>query len=239
MEERDLFDKQLNELWDNIKKTRQEIEEVETQISNTYQHTSDTYTKVEDQEYRKDILILKKQLESLKEEVKIRSENYEINMKKYIDQQSLILTSDWMVKQREKLIKRRLKEGISIKNDKERCEKLINDCFKIAQEFCKIAKSEGEEIKSSKSANEKKKKKKKKKKAEILIKALGLDALSEHFKYFSLTPPKDQKDLEESISLLKTKLSEINNRKLTEIIGIEYGDFGSLSSTNSAWSYDK
>lgn len=187
---------------------------------------------------------MKEQLEELiKEKQKLKVE-YDNSVKEYIEQQSLILTIEWIEKQKEKLIKRRAKEAAIIKMDKDRCEKLMGDCLNIAQEYKKVYSPECvEEDKESAvnqtSTNKKKKSKKRKKKKEIIIGAVALDALAENFKYFSIPPPKKKEDLEKSIKLLDDKLKEINNKKLTETIGIEYEDYENHSTNTSAWSYTK
>jgi len=166
--------------------------------------------------------------------------DYNNSIKEYMDQQNLILTSDWIEKQKEKLLKRRAKEAAIIKMDKDKCEKLIDDCLRIEQEYRKISlPEENKEIAHVQTNNKKKKSKKRKKKKEMIIGAVALDALAEQFKYFSLPPPKKKEDLEKSITQLKERLNEINNKKLTETIGTEYEDFENYSANISAWSYAK
>lgn len=219
----------------------QEMSEVEALIAKTY--TTDPGSKdnkEEDKEDRRDIVYLKEQLEELIKEKQELKVEYDTSVREYIDQQSLILTVEWIEKQKEKLIKRRAKEAAIIKMDRDKCEKLIKDCFNIAQEYKKVYSPEEEKDSVvNQTSTKKKKNKKRKKKKEIIIGAVALDALSEHFKYFSIPPPKKKEDLEKSIKQLEDKLKEINNKRLTETIGIEYEDYENHSTNVSAWSYAK
>ncbi len=176
-------------------------------------------------EERKDVAVLQKQLDDLQKEKQAKIFEHQSHMNAYLAQQSQILTGEWIAKKKAQLLKKRIKEAGAIKADKEKCEKLIEDCEKIAEQFSQI--NSAEETKKvvstdpPKSAKEKKKKKKKKKKAETLIGALGLDTLREQFEYFSISAPKKKEDLPAAIHQLNSKLGEIKSRRLTEVIGEE------------------
>lgn len=217
------------------------MSEVESLIANAHQDYPSNNSKEEDKEERKDIVYLKKQLEELiKEKQELKAE-YNNKIKEYIEQQSQVLTCDWIEKQKEKLLKRRAKETALIKVDREKCEKLIDGCLKIAREYKQVCSPEEDKgpplSQAASQTTNKKKSRKRKKKKEVLIGAVALDVLAESFKYFSIAPPKKKEDLEKSIEQLRAKLNEINGRKLTETIGIGHEDFESHSANSSGWSY--
>lgn len=221
-------------MWEKISKLTKQITDVEASIDEYYKNkekvTKNINSKIN--EDRKDVLHLKRQiieLEKKKQEIKSR---LEIKMKKYHDQQSKILTRDWIIKSKKRLLKCQVKEAAEIKLDKERCERLIKDTQIILGKFSKLKKADINDTLIIPIYSGKEKKKKKKHKEEILIDALRLDALREEFEYFDISPPEDENELELATTQLNNKLQEIISRPLTEVIGIDDAEIDSISFAN-------
>ena len=223
------------------------MEETEKFIKTVHQGASGSVSKSAAaegaKEERKDVAMLEKQLSDLQKAKKENVAEFDMEMQLYMEQQSQIRTGEWIANRKALLLKKRSKEAATIKMEKEKCEKLIGNCQKIAQQFNEICAPEEDKkaitpgLEQSQSAKEKKKKKKKKKKAETLIGALGLDTLREEFEYFSISSPKKKEDLGSALTQLQLKLNEINNRPLTETLGIGTADIDNDSLSVSSLSF--
>jgi len=196
-------------LWKSIKEVTEEVERIEKLIAKSG----------ENKEERKDVGSFRRQLHELEAIRREKNAEWEAEQEKYMEQQKKIIRREWILRQKKKLLKLRMKETASIKAKKEQCEKLIKNCYLIL----KNVNVPGDYVLKFQASKNKKKKKK----------DLTLDELRDQFESLSISPPEEMQDLEECIAQLREKLEEINSRPLTEVLGVERT--GNSSSDNS-WS---
>eukprot|EP00826_Nyctotherus_ovalis_P005348 TRINITY_DN11206_c0_g1_i4.p1 TRINITY_DN11206_c0_g1~~TRINITY_DN11206_c0_g1_i4.p1 ORF type:complete len:219 (+),score=66.09 TRINITY_DN11206_c0_g1_i4:721-1377(+) len=215
MEEQEQVEEEYNKLWSKITTITEEIRKVERLMVRAGEKFLNT-----DKEERKDIANLRRELHELEEKKRVRKAEWEAEVREYTKQQRQILTREWILRQKRKLLKRRVKEAAAIRAEKEQCEKLIKSCYLIL----KSVNVSGDYVLKFQSAKRKKKKRKE---------PLGLDKLKDQFECLSISAPEGIQDLEECIVQLKERLSEINARPLTETLEV---DGGKNSSSEYSWS---
>jgi len=240
------LERQKSDYWDQINKLKKEIEGVEMMRKKAHEAKKE-FQMEEDKEENKKVTLLNNELKELYRKRDDRRELFKIGIRAYEAQQSQIATYNWIAKQKEKLIKIRLKEDNLKKIERDKCQKLLEACANIQTQYTHIQGQEEDdkqmkEVKkdtkkdkeNAKKKKQDKKKKTKKKKAEALIGALELDSLREHFEHFSIPPPKERKDISQAVDLLQFKLKELDNKPLTSTVGYGPGDTDSdTQSVNS------
>lgn len=217
MEEEEQVEEEYNKLWSKITTITEEIRRVEKLMV----RSGEDFLNV-DKEERKDIANLERELHELKEKKRARKAEWEAEVREYTEQQRTILTREWILKQKRKLLRRRAKEAAAIRAEKAQCERLIKNCYLVL----KNVNVSGDYVLKFLSVKSKKKKKKE---------PLGLDELKDQFECLSISAPEGVQDLEECIVQLKERLGEVSARPLSETLEVK-ADGGKNSSGEYSWS---